>query len=883
MTKIISYTYSFLLFIFNFQYIYAEEFNANSQLSSARRHSCSIDNNGSVFCWGDNNHKQLGNKHADSNIPVKVNSIQNAVYVAAGSYHSCAVIKTGNVYCWGLNNFGQLGIEKNPKALEQPDAVKIENLDNVISVSLGEVHSCALTKTGDVFCWGDNSEGQLSSKKVKETHVPTKISALSKVTMIATGTNHTCALDNNGMVYCWGDNKSWQIGGNRVEDISPVTPVSNLRNIRNISAGGMTSCAVSSLGEVYCWGENTLGQAGLINTTDEPNPKVKIPYKIDMPKRADSVSVGEYHTCILSVVKTVYCWGNNSTDNYQVGVVSSDPHIPIPTRVPNLLNIKLISSGGLHTCALNKEGEIHCWGNNFQGQVGNGTFSKSELRPSKVTLISSRKIKNNQFYIACYHYLWNSNILNEKIEDFFAQNAKINYDWGIESKEKSTEYFIAEGQVEDGFLIDSKNGYNKIIESCHDIISLRNKSLKDGDVYRLYDIKAVFSEDEEKEFPISFFNPNNTDKLKRIVIFGDSLSDTGNLKQFIHIFPGKPYFKGRFSNGFNWTDYFKFNTEVSILNYAYGGAKSKTDTQVSPANVISFIKSNIRNFITGGMTGYVEDYSANRIKKTQNQSVNTVRASDETLYIIWIGGNDYLDSITSKSRVLNFLQDTQNKVAHSVVSNIFHAIEELKDHGARNFLVISVPNVSFTPEVVMNKNLDLTEGMYSDKQKIFARINEIVDFNNTLLKNKIDEYVSNHQNLRINYLDINPYLFKLYNNIHLTESGYFDYEIKNLNSEYSFNRLENKNIQLPCYTGGFKRIQFFSSNSLSSDLFCNDMNNVYQTKAMFWDMVHPTTYTHCFLSYAIQNHIASLRLMSKPKKTLAEHKKYCASWDFEKK
>ena len=85
-------------------------------------------------------------------------------------------------------------------------------------------------------------------------------------------------------------------------------------------------------------------------------------------------------------------------------------------------------------------------------------------------------------------------------------------------------------------------------------------------------------------------------------------------------------------------------------------------------------------------------------------------------------------------------------------------LKELKDHGTKKFLVISVPNVSFTPEVVMNKNLDLTEGMYSDKQKIFARINEIVDFNNTLLKNKIDEYVSNHQNLRINYLDINPYL-----------------------------------------------------------------------------------------------------------------------------
>lgn len=881
MKKIFILLCIFLLGIF--KSVIAEEFNFNSQISSSRRHSCSLGSNGDIYCWGDNNHKQLGNKNKDSNIPIKVDSLQNATYVAAGSFHTCAVAKLGNVYCWGLNNFGQLGIEKSSKNIEQYSAVKVEGLENIVSVSLGELHSCALNKNGEVYCWGDNSEGQLATKKIKESSVPLKVNALSRIVMISAGSNHTCALDNTGIVYCWGDNKSSQSGSNRIEDISPVTLIRNLRNIQQISAGGMTSCAVSLLGEVFCWGDNTLGQGGFINTVDEPNPKILVPYKLELPKRVTTVSVGEYHTCALTVVKTVYCWGNNSTDNYQVGVVSSDPHFPIPTRVPNLLNIKAISAGGLHTCVLNKEGEIYCWGNNYQGQIGNGNFSKNELRPSKVTLKSNRKLKNNNFYIACYHYLWNKNIGQNKVEEFLSQNAKINYDWAIKSKDKSTEYFLAEGQVEDGFLIDSKHGYHKILETCNNIIELRNKSLKDGDLYRLYDIRAVFSEDDEKEFPISFLNPTNPDKLKRIVVFGDSLSDTGNLKQFIHIFPGKPYFKGRFSNGFNWTDYFKFNTEISILNYAYGGAKSKTESMVSPAKVLSFIKSNIRNFITGGMTSYVDEYSENRIKKTSSQSVNTVRAVDETLYIIWIGGNDYLDSLSSKQSATKFLNDTEYKVSKAVVNNIFSAIEDLKNHGAKNFLVISVPNISYTPEVVLNKSLENIDGIYSEKLAIFSRINSIIEINNSLLKDKISEYNLNNSKVKINYLDINPLLFKLYNNIHFIDNGYFDYEIKQINSEYVFNGISNRNIQLPCYTGGFKRIQFFSSNSLSSDLFCNDMSEIYQTKAMFWDMVHPTTYTHCFLSFAIQDYLANLKLITKPKRTLAEQKEYCGNWDFEKK
>ena len=746
----------FLILLLLHPKIYPNDFNDNIQISSAKRHSCSLKKSFDVYCWGDNIHKQLGNKKGDSNIPVKVETISNASFIATGSQHSCAVLKTGKVHCWGLNSFGQLGVNIDPKNLEKYKSSEINLLENIISLALGDNHSCALNKTGEVFCWGDNREGQLGSKKIQESAQPTKVTALSKIMMITAGQNHSCALNTSGEVYCWGDNQSWQIGGNRIEDISPVTQVQGVRNVKQISAGGMTSCAVTVHGDVFCWGDNTSGQAGQLNTSEEQNSKIKIPLQIEIPKKIDSVTVGDIHTCALSVVKTVYCWGNNSTNNYQVGIVSLDPVFPIPTRVPNLINVKEVSAGGIHTCAITKEGEILCWGNNFQGQLGNGIFSKSSLRPTKVTLIKLNDRKNSLFYLSCHYYLLKKEILANEIDDYLIINSKSAFDWGIISNATPNDYIVLDGHVEDGFFVESKLTYDKILESCNNIIQLRNKSLKSGDTYKLYEFKANFSDDDEKEFPISFFNPMNMEKIKRIVVFGDSLSDTGNLKNFTHIFPGKPYFKGRFSNGFNWTDYFNFITNIPILNYAYGGAKSKAENNVSPSKIISFIKSNIKNLITGGMTGYIDEYSSSKIKWNPNFLSTSVDAYQETLFVIWIGGNDYLDAISSKDGVLKLLNDNEFKVAKTVTENIFHGIDELQKHGAKNILVIGVPNIAITPEIILNKNIISNEELLKNKDAFFLKVSNIIKKNNEIIKGRIDvnTLMSRH---KIHFLDINPF------------------------------------------------------------------------------------------------------------------------------
>ncbi|MBL0290250.1 MAG: fibronectin type III domain-containing protein [Betaproteobacteria bacterium] len=225
-------------------------------------HTCALANVGATYCWGNNASGQLGNfTQTSSAVPVRVTVLgSNVLSIAAGADHSCAVGGSGTVGCWGSNAFGQLGTgDKVDRGSPPPGGI-----GTGVAVVAGDAHSCSLTSNGGVKCWGSNSHGQLGDDSTTERLVPVDVVGLATgVTAIAAGGSHTCALTSSGGVKCWGRNADAQLGDNStIQRLTPVDVVGLDSGVTAIAAGLNHSCALTALGEARCWGNNANGQLG---------------------------------------------------------------------------------------------------------------------------------------------------------------------------------------------------------------------------------------------------------------------------------------------------------------------------------------------------------------------------------------------------------------------------------------------------------------------------------------------------------------------------------------------------------------------------------------------------------------------------------------------
>ncbi len=148
--------------------------------------------------------------------------------LALADARSCAAHDDGTVHCWGADplSLDPLSLVARPNS-HRLRPVAVPGLTNVVSVALGEHHSCTLDQAGRVRCWGANRAGQLGNGTVQASRWPTRVDGLANVVQLAAGTNHTCARLADGSVRCWGYNAQGQVGdGNPVFQLTPaVVPV----------------------------------------------------------------------------------------------------------------------------------------------------------------------------------------------------------------------------------------------------------------------------------------------------------------------------------------------------------------------------------------------------------------------------------------------------------------------------------------------------------------------------------------------------------------------------------------------------------------------------------------------------------------------------------
>jgi alpha-tubulin suppressor-like RCC1 family protein len=341
-------------------------------VSGGAEHTCGIHTDGTMWCWGRNDFGQLGTSSNDveDDVPTRVGSASTWTAVSAGGLHTCALGSDFDLWCWGDNIDGQLGIGSGALVAYQPAPLA----DAWIAVAAGGLFSCGIHTDGTLLCWGNNGAGEVGSGSaggVTVLPVPVVGAGLPPGWLaVAAGNDFACAIGTDHSLWCWGQAAYDSLGsgtgdGGPTPTAVPVDDGSDAGAWQQVAAGGESACAIAGGGKLRCWGLGTDGQLGDDNT----NPAVA-PTPVDHDAATwSAVAVGQAHACGIHTDGSLYCWGANSTDQLAATTVEPFQSSPVAVASPTGRPWSSLGLGFAHTCAIDADAELWCAGQDG-GQLG---------------------------------------------------------------------------------------------------------------------------------------------------------------------------------------------------------------------------------------------------------------------------------------------------------------------------------------------------------------------------------------------------------------------------------------------------------------------------------------------------------------------------------
>jgi alpha-tubulin suppressor-like RCC1 family protein len=357
-------------------------------VSVSGSHACTVMADGTAACWGESAFGELGNGRQGTPVPAPtpVVGLAGLQAITAGNVHSCGLQTDGSVLCWGEDAACQIGDRcaagQPPQAYAGPvltptpvpglsaPALAVQ-ASAIQSRSLG--FTCALLAGGTISCWGEDALG-LGADPTALGIPATPVGGVTDAVAMAIGGTFGCDLRSDGTVECWGLGPLGQPGISAASRSATPLPVPGLSDVRAIAAGWFHACALLGDGTVACWGNNTSGQLGDGTQTESPTP-----VQVSGLTGAVAISTSATSTCALLAGGSVRCWG-------------ADASQLVPSPVSGVSGATSLSVAELSACAVAGGGEIRCWGRDEYGQLGDGVppVDRGDVAEPPVTDVAPR-------------------------------------------------------------------------------------------------------------------------------------------------------------------------------------------------------------------------------------------------------------------------------------------------------------------------------------------------------------------------------------------------------------------------------------------------------------------------------------------------------------
>ncbi|XP_054807132.1 uncharacterized protein LOC129309533 isoform X3 [Prosopis cineraria] len=368
----------------------------------------SVPRKSAIYVWGYNQSGQTGRKEDNDQLripkqlppelfgcPAGLNA--RWLDVACGREHTAAAASDGSLFTWGANDFGQLG-DGTENRSKYPKKVKQLMSEFVKSVSCGAHCTACIAEprerdgtkpSGRLWVWGQNQASNLP-RLFWGAFKPDTI-----ICEVSCGAAHVVALSEDGLLQAWGYNEYGQLGrGVTCEGLQRAHIITayakfldetpELVKITKVSCGEYHTAAMSDKGEVYTWGLGNMGQLG--HSSLQYGDKELLPRRVVALDGVfvKNVACGGMHSCALTKEGALYAWGGGQAGQLGLGPQSgffsciSNDSQAFFRNIPALVipkGVQLAACGHCHTLISTRDGRIHGWGYNNYGQAANGKYT----------------------------------------------------------------------------------------------------------------------------------------------------------------------------------------------------------------------------------------------------------------------------------------------------------------------------------------------------------------------------------------------------------------------------------------------------------------------------------------------------------------------------
>ncbi|XP_072935158.1 probable E3 ubiquitin-protein ligase HERC2 [Epargyreus clarus] len=350
-----------------------------------------------VYGWGHNHRGQLGGVEG-AKVRTPAPCIQlaalNPVQIVGGEQTLFAVTPEGRVFATGYGAGGRLGIGGIDSVYQPTLLTALQHVYiTKVACNSGGKHCLALSSEGDVYSWGEGEDGKLGHGNRLSCDRPKLISALSglEVVVIACGGAHSACLTARGRIYTWGKGRYGRLGHGDSEDqlVPKLVEALSMYRVVDVACGSgdaQTLC-ITDDDNVWSWGDGDYGKLGRGGSEG-----CKVPMRIDCLKglRVIKVECGSQFSVALCQCGSVYTWGKG--DYHRLGHGSYE-HVRRPMRVTGMQGKMIVSiaTGSLHCVACTDTGEVYTWGDNDEGQLGDGTTLAAQ-RPRLLAALQAKRV-----------------------------------------------------------------------------------------------------------------------------------------------------------------------------------------------------------------------------------------------------------------------------------------------------------------------------------------------------------------------------------------------------------------------------------------------------------------------------------------------------------